>query len=257
MSIYQHFRSEEKNFIDTVLDWKQIVETFYTPKLTPFLDPREQQILQVVIGFNEDCQVQMSGGYQNSERKRALLYPAYHVPTDEDFQMSLIEISYNRKFHTLKHPQILGTLMSLGVKREKFGDVLMNNEQAQIIVSADIASYVITNVTKIGQAGVQLVERGFREAIVEENTWQESTMTCSSLRVDSLLSSMSQLSRNKAQDLIVGGKLKVNHQVIERNDFECQEGDLLSVRGFGRYRIISIDGKTKRDKWRITFGKRK
>lgn len=257
MSIYQHFRSEEKNFIDAVLDWKESVETFYTPKLTPFLDPREQQIVKAVIGHNEDCQLQLSGGYQESERKRALLYPAYHIPSEEDFQMSLIEISYNQKFHTLKHPQILGTLMSLGVKREKFGDVLMNNVQAQIIVSVDIASYVMANVTKIGQAGVNLVEKGFHESIVEEDTWQEATITCSSLRVDSLFSSMSNLSRNKAQDLIGGGKLKVNHQIVEQNDFECQEGDLLSVRGFGRYRIISIDGKTKRDKWRILFGKRK
>ncbi|WP_042349006.1 RNA-binding protein [Bacillus massiliigorillae] len=257
MSIYQHFRSEEKNFIDAVLDWKESVETFYTPKLTLFLDPREQQILSSIIGQNDDCQLLLFGGHSLAERKRALLYPNYHNPIEDDFHMSLIEISYNRKFHELKHPQILGTLMSLGIKREKFGDVLLNSEGAQIIVSKDIADYVIANITKIGQAGVTLALKDFQHVLEVEDDWQESVMTSSSLRLDSLFSSMANISRQKAQDFIAGGKVKVNHKVIEAKDFECQEGDQISVRGFGRYRIMSIDGKTKKEKWRIMFGKRK
>ncbi|MEH6940530.1 RNA-binding protein [Bacillus sp. JJ722] len=256
MSIYQHFRNEEKNFIDTVLDWKESVETFYTPKLTHFLDPREQQILTSIIGHNDDCLLRFFGGYPLAERQRVLLYPNYYSPSEDDFQMTLIDISYNRKFHTLQHPQILGTLMSLGIKREKFGDVLLNSEGAQIIVSKDINDYVIANVTKIGQAGVTLIPKTFKDSLVVEDSWQEVMMTSSSLRIDSLFSSMANISRKKAQDYIVGGKVKVNHQQIEANDFECHEGDIISVRGFGRYRIMSIDGKTKKEKWRIVFGKR-
>jgi RNA-binding protein YlmH len=48
--------------------------------------------------------------------------------------------------------------------------------------------------------------------------------------------------------------VKVNWQVIENPSFECQTGDLISARGYGRVKILSIDGKTKKEKWRITIG---
>lgn len=257
MSIYQHFRSDEKVFIDSVQQWKESVETFYSPKLTSFLDPREQQILSTIIGKNDDCHVSFYGGYPFAERKRALLYPSYYTPTQEDYSIDLFEISYNRKFNELRHQQILGTVMSLGIKREKFGDVLLSEFGAQLIVSSEISEYVSANIHKIGNAGVVLSKVNLDDIIVVNNTWQQSTVTCSSLRVDSVFSSISNVSRKKAQDCISGGKIKVNHKLIEENDFECHEGDVISVRGFGRYRIMSIDGKTKKEKWKITFGKQK
>ncbi|WP_050614703.1 YlmH family RNA-binding protein [Bacillus testis] len=257
MSIYQHFRSEEKVFIDNVLEWKESVETFYSPKLTPFLDPREQHIVSVVIGQNEDCKLAFFGGYDGAERKRALLYPNYYEPSEEDFQCSAIAISYNRKFHELTHPQILGTLMSLGIIRERFGDVLIEEESAKAIVDSDIASYVINNITKIGQAGVSLELASLSDLTAVHTKWQESHMTSSSLRIDSLLSSMTRLSRQKAQDLIQGGKVKVNHLVIEEKDYVCHKGDVISCRGYGRFLIVEIEGKTKKDKWKIVFGQQK
>ncbi|MGM9925297.1 MAG: RNA-binding protein [Bacillus sp. (in: firmicutes)] len=257
MSIYQHFRSDEKNFIDAVLDWKESVETFYAPKLTAFLDPREQQILASVIGYSDDCKIAFFGGHEQAERKRVLLYPDYYSPKEEDFDMQLLDVSYNRKFAELQHRQILGALMSLGVKREKFGDVLLNDKATQIIVAGDISDYVIANVTKIGHAGVTIAPKSFQEAIMVDQIWQESIMTSSSMRLDSLFSSMANISRKKAQDYIAGGKVKVNHKLIEANDYDCREGDIVSVRGFGRCRILSIEGKTKKEKWRIVFGKQK
>jgi RNA-binding protein YlmH len=65
------------------------------------------------------------------------------------------------------------------------------------------------------------------------------------------------LSRQKSQVLIGQGLVKVNWMVIESPSFECQMGDLISTRGFGRVKILSIEGKTKKDKWRITIGKQK
>ena len=50
MSIYQHFRPEEKEFIDHALNWIEQVKDSYAPKLTDFLDPRQQQILSLLLG---------------------------------------------------------------------------------------------------------------------------------------------------------------------------------------------------------------
>ncbi|KPD01215.1 hypothetical protein LR69_00372 [Geobacillus sp. BCO2] len=54
MELYQHFRKEEHPFIDQVLEWKEMVSRQYAPKLTDFLDPREQQIVQSIAGGAED-----------------------------------------------------------------------------------------------------------------------------------------------------------------------------------------------------------
>ncbi|MER3115534.1 RNA-binding protein, partial [Bacillus altitudinis] len=48
--IYQHFRKDERAFIDQALEWKRIVQEQYRMKLTDFLDPREQVILSAVTG---------------------------------------------------------------------------------------------------------------------------------------------------------------------------------------------------------------
>ena len=74
MSIYQHFRPEEREFIDQVLNWKEYVENNYAPKLTDFLDPREQQIVKIIIGQHMGIKWQFFGGTEFTERKRAFLF---------------------------------------------------------------------------------------------------------------------------------------------------------------------------------------
>lgn len=257
MEIYQHFRPEEKVFIDQVLQWKENVEMQYAPKLTSFLDPREQQILSILIGKNDDCRIAFFGGWSEAERKRALLYPSYYEPGQKDFDIALLEIKYNSKFNEINHRQVLGTFMSLGLAREKFGDVVLAGERAQIAVADEISGYAIANVSKIGPAGVKLERQNFDKLLAPENTWQNARITCNSLRLDNLLSTIGQISRKKAQDFIEAKKVKVNHAVAEKNDFVCEEGDLLSVRGLGRFRIIALSGKSKKDKWIIEYGKQK
>jgi RNA-binding protein YlmH len=78
--------------------------------------------------------------------------------------------------------------------------------------------------------------------------------TASSLRLDVILSSIYNISRQKAQTLIQRGLVKVNWKQVEQTSFVCEEGDVLSARGYGRSRIISIDGQTKKEKWRLTAG---
>ncbi|WP_374721940.1 YlmH family RNA-binding protein [Peribacillus tepidiphilus] len=257
MSLYQHFRPEEKDFIDSVLEWKEQVRSSYAPKLTDFLDPREQQIVQSLIGKDEEVKVKFFGGAENSERKRALIYPDYFTPDHRDFAITVFEIQYPKKFVNIEHRQVLGTLMSLGLKREKFGDVIFSGERIQFVIAEEIETYVRINFEKIGRIGITLVKVTDDDILVSEEKWEEFSFTASSLRLDVLVSSMTNLSRQKSQLLVESGRVKVNHKLIEQSSFECGEGDILSLRGFGRFKIMSIEGKTKKDKWRIIGGRQK
>jgi RNA-binding protein YlmH len=257
MSIYQHFRPEEKDFIDQVLNWRDFVENAYASKLTDFLDPREQHILKIIIGQDANVKYEFFGGIPGTERKRALLVPEYGTANPEDFQIQLFEIDYPRKFITIEHPQVLGSLMSLGLKRAKFGDILFQDKRIQIFIAGEVSEYVRTQVQSIGRASVMLSPTEIEGAIHSNESWEEESISISSLRLDTIISGIHHISRQKSQSLIGQGLVKVNWTLIENPAFECDTGDLISTRSYGRVKILSIDGKNKKEKWRINVGKQK
>ena len=147
--------------------------------------------------------------------------------------------------------------MSLGLKRAKFGDIILSGDQVQFYCSEEVSHFVTLELHSIGKASIQLIELPLLEGLVCENVWNEQNLTVSSLRLDTMISSIYQISRQKSQTMIKAGLVKVNWISIENTSFECGEGDTLSVRGYGRAKIGLIEGKTKRDKWRMSIGRQK
>lgn len=255
MDIYQHFRKDEHEFIDQVMEWKEYVERTYVNKLTDFLDPRQQQIASAIIGSGSDVRVSFFGGGENCERKRALFYPYYHSVSNDEFLIQLFEVEYGKKFVQLDHRQVLGSLMSLGLVRDKFGDILVKDGDVQFFAAKEIADYIRMELTSIGRASVELREISFDQMIAVDESWNESIETVSSLRLDCIVSSVYNISRQKSREYIQRGLVKLNWKVEEDPSVICEPADILSVRKFGRAKLISIDGKTKKDKWKITVGK--
>ncbi|TYS61533.1 RNA-binding protein [Sutcliffiella horikoshii] len=257
MSIYQHFRQEEHDFIDQVLEWKVSVIELYASKLTDFLDPREQEIVKSVVGNNDDVKLAFHGGANGAERKRALLYPPYLEPSADDFGLKAYDLSYPEKFVKIEHRQVLGSLMGIGLKRSKFGDIYFHDSSIQIVLSAEVSAFVEMQLQEVGKVKVSLNELPLEHLESTETSWEEASTTAASLRLDVMIASIYNLSRQKAQLLIGAKKVKINWKLVEQTAFECQEGDILSVRGFGRSKLLTVDGKTKKDKWRIIVGKQK
>ncbi|PKR86984.1 RNA-binding protein [Heyndrickxia camelliae] len=253
-NIYQHFRADEKEFIDQVLNWQEYVEDSYAPKLTDFLDPRQIHIIKSIIGTHSQVKYLEFGGYEGAERKRVLLFPDYLVPEIKDFQISILEIDYPSKFITLSHRHVLGSLMSIGLKREKFGDILIQQDRIQFIIPTEMLHYIQMELKQIGKTTIQLKEVAYHELITADEEWKEQSVTVSSLRLDAILSTVFPLSRQKAQTMIQHKLVKVNWKEVEQVSFVCEEGDVISVRGFGRCKIITMDGQTKKEKWRLIVG---
>ena len=255
MSIYQHFRQEEKDFVDQILGFRDLVENRLTPKLTDFLDPREQFITQSIIGKNGSCQIQFFGGTADSERKRALIYPDFFFPEQEDFQITLFEILYPGKFVDLTHPQVLGSLMGLGLKRAKFGDILIHGERIQFFAAQEVADYIHLHFHQVGRFSITLEEKTLDQVLPLEEKMEELTLTVSSLRLDAVLAQVSRNSRSKTLEMIKEGRGKVNWRLEENPSFPLEQGDVISARGIGRVKILSIGDRTKKEKLRITVGK--
>jgi len=251
MEIYQHFRKEEQPFIDQVLSWQDDVERMYQRKLTDFLDPRQQKIFRTIIGNNDDFVLDEYGGSHSAERKRMILAPYYEEIQTEDFNVTLLEATYPSKFVTLEHKDVLGAFMSLGIKRSKLGDLIVTEDTIQILVAEEIVTYVKMNLTGIKKAGVQFEDKPLEQLLERSEEWSESSGTVASLRLDIILKEIYNLSRQKASLFIEKGLVKVNYQTVDNPAFLLEEEDMISVRGKGRSKLESIEGKTKKDKWRI------
>lgn len=257
MEIYQHFRQEEQAFIDQALDWKEQVEVQYKRVVTDFLDPREQTIFQSIIGKQSDLQLRFFGGYDQAERKQAILAPFYEEVGQDQFDLTVLEGSYHQKFVSLSHRDVLGTLMSLGIQRKKIGDLIVEDGIFQIILDRDIAVFVQMQLTKIKHTSISLKEVPFTQIIEPKHKWDEKDTTVSSTRLDVVLKEIYQLSRQKAQDFINKEAVKVNYRVVQDPAFTVEPGDLISLRKKGRSKVIDILGETKKQKYLIRIAKLK
>lgn len=253
MDIYQHFRKDEQSFIDQVLAWKEYVEDTYIPKLTDFLDPREQYIVESLIGKHHDLLIlHKHGGGVVTERKRLVIAPMYDTIDESDFELTLLEASYPQKFITITHRDVMGAFLSLGIKRKKLGDIYAADGVVQIIMASDIASYIQMNLTGIKQAKLQLEEQPLSVFKGTEKQWEETDHTVSSLRLDTVLKEIYKLSRKTAAQSVAKGLVKVNHKTCENPAIILREEDLISIRGKGRSKVCVIHGQTKKGKWRMT-----
>ncbi|NIK10712.1 RNA-binding protein [Alkalibacillus almallahensis] len=255
MDLYQHFRAEEQPFIDQVLDWRDQVERQYTPVLSDFLDPREQLIFRSIIGYDEQFNLTFHGGYDRSERKRAILAPFYEDVKEENYNLSILQGQYNAKFVSLSHRDLLGTVMSLGLHRKKLGDLIVEDGQFQIICDRDLAMYLQMNIDKIRNTRINLRDVSQDDILTPSYEWKEKDGTVSSTRLDAILKEIYQISRQKAQQLIEKEAVKINHRTVNNSSFSLQPGDLISLKSYGRSQVVDILGETKKQKIRIKTAK--
>jgi len=188
--IYQHFSIEDRPFLDKGMEWIKKVEDSYAPFLTPFINPHQEKLLKILAKtYGLSCS--SSGEFVLSEYVRILLYPDYFQPEFSDFEISLQEIVYSNKFEHLTHAKILGTVINqLGIERKLFGDILVDDERAQIMINQQFLLLFQDGLKKIGRIPVSLEERPFTDKIDKLEQYREMDLCVSSFRLDVLLSNV-------------------------------------------------------------------
>ena len=251
--IYQHFQPSEREFIDRVSDWARQVEDKQLLYCSYFLNPREQEILQMIAN---SFSLKYFKFPEDTEYAKLILAPGYYEISEEDFDVSLIEISYSSKFGSLEHRQILGAFIhETGLERREIGDILISENRVQIYVSQHLFSYFKESIRKIGKMSVELNEVPFSEKIAVEDENESSVILVNSLRLDRIIASSLVISRNLAANMIQSGHVRVNYSENTKNDSFIKIGDLISIRGFGRIKILKELGLTKKDKIKVEIEK--
>ena len=138
---------DERVLLAHILDKCEQSRNRNIPSATDFLSPAEQRSAQDLLhaaAIHDGCA--FCGGFERAERRMLLFLPDWQEEADESEYMTALRCTY-RKEDTLTHRDFLGSLMAQGVTREKLGDILVSEGSCDLIVSRDIAPYLLQNVS--------------------------------------------------------------------------------------------------------------
>lgn len=244
--MFEHFKGEEV-FVKKVLDYLDQVQYKQRLILTQFLDPYHQSIVKSVIGHQDEVQVLENGGFIHSESQRMIIAPYFYEIEKEDFEIVVCKIIYAKNFEKLTHRDILGALMSIGIKRELFGDIVEKDKDFYLAVDQHIYEYLKDHLSMIKRSKVKLVE--WDEEIEVKNDYLVKSFIVSSFRLDKIISSFYKISRQKAAEFIRAGHVKVNHKPVEQINYLCNNKDIISFKKHGRVMFVDCNKQTRSDNY--------
>lgn len=207
--------------------------------LTNFLD--EQQQMQLKQYSNQPIIISMEGGFIGAERKRVIFSP--EGIKNYTFKIKVFQICYNSRYLTLHHRKVLGSLLSLGIKRESLGDIIFLEDKVYFACTEEISAYILSAFKTIGGVPIELKEE---ESILEaKKQFKEEMHIVSSMRLDVIVASAYKLSRTEASTWITDGFVQLNHKICINTSKIVSESDIISVRHKGRVYVGEQGGKTK------------
>ena len=208
-------------------------------QFSEFLNMEEQSILASLR--LSSCS--LWGGYDNAERRVA----AFGGAENSEFPIAIIKAEpLNKKFaDKLSHRDFLGSLMGLGIRREVLGDIVIAENVGYIFCLDTIAAYIVQSLSKVRHTSVKcsVVAELPEEAQAKP---QEKAVNVASERIDVLAAAVYNLSRNQVKELFLGRKVFVNSALCENYSLVPKEGDVISVRGYGRFVYCGIRGTSKK-----------
>ncbi len=218
------------------------------PVHSPFLSLREQALCRYLFGSQPG--LIWFGGYDNAERKMLVFLPDY---LQEDCLME--DASPIACIHAAfyegdapTHRDFLGALMGTGIARDTVGDICVGSGFCDFFVAEQIAPYLLQEFQSAGRTRLHLTQIPLDRAAIPEPEIQEIRDTVSSLRLDSLVSAGFRISRGLAGQHIAAGKAAVDGLPCQKPDKAVAEGSVISLRGFGKIKLQSIVGLTKKER---------
>ena len=223
------------------------------PANTCFLSPRELEMARYLFGDLEGLHA--FGGYADAERKMLIYLPEYldeSALTDADSPLVCLRAEF---FHgdSPSHRDFLGALMGAGIGRETVGDICVGKDCCDFFVTAEIAPYVEQNFTSAGRTHLRLSRISHDQVRIPEPEVKEIKDTLASLRLDSVISSGFRIGRSLAGTYVSQGKAAIDGLPCEKPDKAVSEGAKISVRGLGKIKLVSVNGKTKKDRISVTI----
>lgn len=240
---------ESRLLLARVLDQCSRADSRGIPTSTGFLSPAEQTISADLLMTAYPGMGLLCGGYADAERKLWAFLPDWLDETlwqdSEDCPLCALSVSVADPAG-LTHRDYLGSLMGLGIVREKLGDILLTPTGAQVLVLRETLPILLSQWEKVGRHPVTLSELPLSALTPAPTETKSIRTTVASLRLDTVLASGFSIPRSRAVTLIGSGRVMVNHRVCDKADKLVPEGAVLTCRGLGKCVLTAVGGTSKK-----------
>ena len=237
--------------------------------ISPFLTPKELYFAEKYLtrrGASHKC----FGGYGDAERQRVYIFPDYMGDMDDGEALSDFLLQYGASleitllcvegsgYRRLTHRDFLGSVLGLGVDRDVLGDIVILEEdgrRALLFCDSAISPFFLSSLEKVASDKVKIKEVSSDDVVLPAKRFTPIQDTVASPRFDCVVAALCSLSRAKASEIISAGLAELDYECEERCDRGVSEGALISVRGYGKFKVHSISDKTKKGRFRLLADK--
>lgn len=244
---------EEKLLVARVEDLANIAATRDCSRFSSFLNERQQQLVQEVIRRRKLEGCLLYGGYPDAVRRMLGVFPTWRQPEEEEFPVVAVTI-HLPKDAALTHRDVLGSLMGLHIVRESVGDILFGERRCDVFVQQKLAQLIVDELRKVGRTGVRC-EIGASGDYHRDEQFQDKRVTVSSVRLDALVSAMTGISREKGAAMIRSELVQHNYRTARSVSAAFLPGDVITIRGYGKYRVDDIGKPTKKGRLPVLIRK--
>lgn len=244
---------ELKIQIKNILDICNNVVNSHITKNTKFLTPNVITLLDDILPKIKTLKYKAWSLNENAERKIMYFYKDYKNFDEVENVLSIIKITNKNFRYSLNHRDFLGSILSKGVDRETIGDILVDNNNAYVILLKPIDEYLKYNLDKVKNCDVEVDI--VREIPNIEQKFTEIIINVSSMRLDSIVSKVINISREKAQNIIQSGDVRINFDICKNNSKIILENTTISIRGYGKFIIDYIISETKKQRLKVAIKK--
>lgn len=154
----------------------------------------------------------------------------------------------------LTHSSILGSLFSLQISPSLFGDIILWDNHFYFFCLEEISSYFLSSLKQIGKNKVTLKSCDISIFSEYKRNYEEKIISCSSIRLDTVLAHLLNLSRKSVEELFHEKKVLLNYEIASKTK-KLKENDIFSVRKYGKYRYIGIIKENKKGKYYLKIEK--
>ena len=251
INFLQQAPAEQREVAEKLLQSISFVENRNT--VTKFLTNFEQIVLSQVVAYNySDFKVEFFGGFDDAERKKAKIISNEYY--DVDYDIVCLKAKFNNKFNRVEHRNILGAVHNLGINFNRFGDIIVLENEVYIFVDEEIADYIAMEFTKAGRVNLDFQRVDLTEVGIEKK-YEDFEIVSSSFRIDSIVAKITNKSRSKVKEFLEQDFIKLNHVILRNGEKTCTPDDIISIRKYGRYVVKGYTQNKKSLKYRITISK--
>ena len=223
------------------LSYQRDIVTF-----SDFLNLNEQNMVSSLKRQFPQIVMEIFGGYDNAERQMVAFHPdALAFTWEYPIDCLKIEPKAIKFSESLTHRDYLGALLNLGIERSVIGDIVVQEKAAWFFCQNKMTDFFLDNLCRVRHTNILITKVDDPDKLPCPKL-EAINGTCASVRLDSLISLAFKASRSSMVSYIEGGQVFVNGKLITSNGYEPKEGDIISVRGKGRFIFDGMSHQTKK-----------